>query len=66
MWVAYSKWPDKAARDASWPQEGEPASDELPAHIREAVMSLKQCMDSDRPFPEIHMELIEEVSLLHD
>ena len=25
MWVAYSRWPDKATRDASWPGENAPA-----------------------------------------
>lgn len=33
LWVAYSRWPDKEARDASWPGE-EASNDELQETIR--------------------------------
>lgn len=62
MWVAYSKWPDKATRDASWPKEQEKASSALPTPIRDAIEGLRRCLNPDRTFPEICMELVEEIS----
>jgi hypothetical protein len=61
MWVAYSRWPDQATRDASWPRDKENINAEIPADIQEAIRGLKQCLDEDRQFPEICMEIIEEV-----
>jgi len=61
MWIAYSKWPDRATRDASWPKLGEEANFELPAHIRQAIEGLKGCFNTEETFPEICMELIEEI-----
>lgn len=57
LWVAYSRWPDKATRDASWPGENSP-SGELPGDIQEAIQGIKECIDSDRKIPEISMEII--------
>lgn len=61
MWVAYSKWPDRATRDASWPMGDEKASVELPEYIRKAIEGIKQCLCTEKVFPEICMELIEEI-----
>ncbi len=57
MWVAYSKWPDQATRDASWPKEKEPDS-ELPPVICDAIAGLKGCLDEQ--LPEIAMEVVAE------
>lgn len=60
MWLAYSRWPDKMTRDASWPGEKAPSS-ELPAEIRKAVLTIKDCLDPERLLPEICMEVIKEI-----
>jgi hypothetical protein len=59
MWVAYSVWPDKKTRDASWPGDGAPSS-EFPANVREAILTIKDCFDQDKKLPEICMEVIED------
>jgi len=61
-WIAYSRWPDKATRDASWPGENAP-SHELPAEIRQAILTIKECMDQDRKIPDICMDMVSD--LLH-
>jgi len=60
LWVAYSRWPDQKTRDASWPGENAPSS-ELPASTREAVLTIKDCMDPDRKIPDICMEVVEDL-----
>lgn len=57
LWVAYSRWPDKKTRDNSWPRENAP-SEELPPEIRNAVLTIKDCLDSDRKIPDLCMEVI--------
>lgn len=61
-WVAYSRWPDKAARDSSWPGENAPAQD-LPQEIQEAIAAIKDCIDSSRKFPELCLEIIDDLLL---
>lgn len=56
FWLAYSRWPDKATRDAAWPPSNIP-SDSFPDEIREAIIGIKNCMDKEREFPEICMEI---------
>ncbi len=60
MWLAYSRWPDKKTRDASWPGENDP-SDELPREIKEAVLLIKDCMDPDRKLPDICMDVVDDL-----
>lgn len=59
MYLAYSKWPDKKTRDASW---GNTVGDNFPGEIKRAVATLKNCLDPDRELPEIQLELIDEFS----
>lgn len=59
--LAYSRWPDRATRDASWPGEKD-ASKALPLEIQNAIKHIKLCADQDRPFEEITMTLIDAVS----
>ncbi|MBM3184260.1 MAG: hypothetical protein FJZ64_03035 [Chlamydiae bacterium] len=59
MWLAYSRWPDKKTRDASWPGKDDP-SEELPDEIRKAVLIIKDCLDEERKMPEIHMEVVDD------
>lgn len=47
LWVAYSRWPDKKTRDNAWPGENAP-SEELPLEIRNAVLTIKDCLDPGR------------------
>jgi Antibiotic biosynthesis monooxygenase len=59
MWVAYSRWPDKETRDASWPGEGAPSS-VLPPQIRQAILTIKDCFNPDKKLPEICMEVTDD------
>lgn len=61
--MAYSRWPDKRTRDAAWPGEEAP-SDELPFSIRQAVVVIQDCLDQERKFPEICMEVVDDLLLL--
>lgn len=60
LWVAYSRWPDKKTRDKSWPVENTTA---LPPEIQQAVVSLKDCLDSDRKIPDLCMEVVNDLFL---
>jgi len=62
MWLAYSKWPNKATRDAAWPAPGKDLNAALPLHILEAINGLKQCLETEKQLPELCMEVIEEIS----
>jgi hypothetical protein len=65
-WVAYSRWPDKNTRDASWPKEGEEPCETLSQEIQEVILSLKKCIDKDQPFQEICMEVVDDLLLKGD
>ncbi len=57
VFVAYSRWPDKATRDASWPKDT--IASNLPEDIQETAQNLKDCIDSF--LPEISMEVIDDL-----
>lgn len=62
LWVAYSRWPDKATRDASWPGENAP-SEELPNEIREVIRQMQglQVENQDlEQYEEICLNVIED------
>ena len=59
MWLAYSRWPDKKTRDASWPDSFEP----FPIAIQEAIAAIKDCLDENNPLPEICMEVVDDLIL---
>lgn len=61
-WIAYSRWPDKKTRDASWPGENDP-SEALPLEIQNAILVLKDCADQERKVPEICLEVVEDLLL---
>lgn len=65
LWVAYSRWPDKKTRDNSWPGENAP-SEELPLEIRNAVLTIKDCLDPDRKIPDLCMEVVNDLLLSSD
>ena len=60
LWVAYSRWPDKATRDASWPGENAP-SDELPREVRDAILGIKACLDIKRQIPDLELQVVMEM-----
>jgi hypothetical protein len=62
LWVAYSRWPDKKTRDASWPGENAPPV-ELPTEIVQAILTIKDCMDQDRKLSDICMEVVDDLLL---
>jgi hypothetical protein len=62
LWVAYSRWPDQATRDASWPGENAP-SEELPDEVRQAILGIKACMDQDRKIPDLSLNVVEDLLL---
>lgn len=62
MWVAYSRWPDKKTRDASWPSKDDPSGD-LPNEIRKAILTIKDCLDEERKMPDICMEVVDDLLL---
>lgn len=62
LWIAYSRWPSKATRDASWPGEDAP-SNELPEVVREAIKTIQASLDTTQKFPEICMEVVEDLLL---
>jgi hypothetical protein len=62
MWVAYSRWPDKATRDASWPGDDAPSFD-LPDKVREAIIVIQDSTDQDRKLPEICLDVVEDLLL---
>ena len=57
IWLAYSRWPDKATRDASWSDH----VNDLPDFINEAIIKMKGCGDPDRKLPDICMEVREDL-----
>lgn len=62
MWIAYSRWPDQKTRETSWPGENAPSM-ELPKEIREAILSIQDCLDPDRKLPDICMEVVDDLLL---
>ena len=62
LWVGYSRWPDKATRDASWPGDDAPSKD-MPEDIRQAIIAMKECADNTRQVEEIHLEVVEDLLL---
>jgi hypothetical protein len=61
-WVAYSRWPDRQTREASWPKMGRETNPNLPLHILTSITGLMGCLDETVKFPEITMDLISEVN----
>ncbi len=50
----------KKTRDASWPGEDAPC-ETLPNNIRQAIVQIKECIDQERQFPEISMEVVDDL-----
>lgn len=60
LWIAYSRWPDKATRDASWPGDeliATSAPDEVKKAI-ETMQAFKKQNESFQQYDEIAMDLV--------
>lgn len=65
LWVAYSRWLNKATRDAAWPGDNAP-NEELPQAIRETIQQMqiiKQENDDLENYDEICLEVVEDLLL---
>lgn len=61
LWVAYSKWPDQTTRDKSWPQCASQIDPSFPKEVIDAIAWIKHSQEGSEKFPEICMELHEEI-----
>ena len=62
VWVAYSRWPDRATRDASWPGDNAP-NEELPIEVRMAIQQMQAIKQENKDleqYDEICLEVIED------
>ncbi len=65
VWLAYSRWPDKATRDAAWPGDDAP-SGELPDHIRETIRKMQAFKKENaglEKYDEICMDVVDDLLL---
>lgn len=65
LWVAYSRWPDKATRDAVWPGDNAP-NEILPKDIRETIQKIQAIKEENHDlenYDEICLEVIEDLLL---
>lgn len=63
LWVAYSRWPDKATRDAAWPGDDMP-SEKLPPHIRATIKKIQLLKEENQDleqYDEICLEIVEDL-----
>lgn len=60
LWVAYSRWPDRSTRDASWSSEGSPSKD-FPMNIQEAIVAMQKLKNENnglKQYEEICLEVV--------
>lgn len=62
LYLAYSRWPDQATRDASWPQANDTVG-ALPKEILHAISTIKDCIDKDREMPDICLDVVDDLFL---
>ena len=63
LWVAYSRWPNKAIRDAAWPGDSAPNED-LPRDIRETIQQMQAIKEENQDlenYDEICLEVVEDL-----
>ncbi len=63
MWLAYSRWPDKKTRDASWSSDDNAGKEGIPLEIKHASEQLKNCIDRERDFMEIPLTVVDDLLL---
>ena len=60
LWVAYSRWPDKTTRDASWPGDDKP-NQKLPEVVIEAIETMQDLKNDNsnlEQYDEIVMDIV--------
>lgn len=60
LWIAYSRWPDKATRDAAWPGDNIP-NDTLPDAVQQAIQSIQAIRQENQhltQYDDIPMEMV--------
>ncbi len=65
LWVAYSRWPNKATRDAAWPGDNTP-NEILPEDIREAIQKMQAIKEENKDlesYDEICLEVVDDLLL---
>ena len=65
LWLAYSRWPDKATRDAAWPGDEVP-NEELPSEIRTIIgkMQALRLENQDlEQYDELCLEVVDDCLL---
>jgi len=60
IWLTYSRWPDKATRDASWSSDSNTVND-LPNDIKKSIIRMKDCGDWNPKLSEICMEVVDDL-----
>ena len=63
LWVAYSRWPDKATRDASW-SDNAVFNEALPQNIRDIIgkmYAIKEENSALKEYDEIPLEIIDDL-----
>lgn len=67
LWVAYSRWPDKATRDSTWPGDNAP-NEALPDDIRETIKKIQAIKKENQDlehYDEICLEVVEDLLIPH-
>ena len=60
-YLAYSRWPNKTTRDASWPGRNSDIPADMPDTIQKAMTGIWSCIDQNRTFDEITMDVIQDL-----
>lgn len=59
LWVAYSRWPNKATRDAFWSHDAT-LNKALPLSITQSIETIKDCLDQSQKLPDIEMDVMDD------
>lgn len=66
LWIAYSRWPDKATRDASWPGDESP-NNNLPEDICNSIQVMqtinKENSSMDKDYEEFCLTIVDDLLL---
>ena len=64
LWIAYSRWPDKATRDASWPGENTPngeLSEDIINSIKIMQTIKKENSDMEDDYEEFGLNIVNDL-----
>ena len=60
-WVAYSRWPDKETKEASWPSGDATPEFDMPSSVQLAIATIKNSLDHTKEFSEVHLDVVEDL-----